>query len=296
MAETDTAAAEAEGGEEQKEARSMSREELQKVSRGESERREEEEAEEETGEKSGGEAEGETTGEGEVDTRDQEIEELRTLLKKRDADVKEQQRVLDKFGTELGVLRKQAPEDVKAEIKRIQELYIEDPVEGHKALREHFKKEEDAAVEAQEQEAAKLIETNRRNIHAAIEGFEENQADHVTSFAELMAADGAPVEVVEKFKVNPYIMDSTTMFNLSKRVAAQTEITDLKAQLEAKDTEIEGLKKQSGQVLSNIEKAAKKKTLSGKEGGGAASTNLYEDKPVTNLSRDELKKLARGEK
>lgn len=213
-------------------------------------------------------------------------EKYERLLKK----AENQDKFFDRVGTEVGLLRKRTPEQEREELEKIRDAYIEDPVEGHRLMQEYQDKQNKAKDLEKEYEANQMIERNRESISKLLPEFKE---DSIEELSKLMAEDGAPEEALRAFKAQPYLMDQATLYNLYKRNDLTREVTTLKEQLEAKEKEIEALKKKPDELLDNIEKASKVKTLTNSASGNK-NTQAPDEKSVHRMSREELKKLAAG--
>lgn len=255
---------------------------------GEGEKKEEEEKKEGGEEDPKGEKdEGEGDPEKDTITRE-EFDTLKTenarLLKK----AVNQDKFFDRVGTEVGLLRKRTPEEDIAELDRIRDIYADDPIEGRKAHDEYLANQTRAEEVDREVSVNQMVEANREGIAISIPDFETNQSETIGELATIMAADGAPPEAVEKFKAQPYLMDQATLFNLHQRNVAVKANTAKDTEIEGLKAEIEELKKKPDQMLSRIEQASKGKTMTGKSGGAAKDTKMYNLKPASEMTMEEL--------
>lgn len=281
--------------------REMSREQLRELASGGHETvsddvSEESEGEEENTQESSEEgAEDSSPPEGddqkEEEPKDNDYEATIASLQER---IEQQSKLLDKFGTEVGLLRKQSPEDEKAKLEAIRDLYLDDPVEGHKAMMAHFREQEKIEKQGREEEFKNIIAENRNIITSSIKDFEKNLDGNVSEIAELMKEDGADSTTINAFKENPYVIDGSVLFALHKRNEVVRENKALKDQLAEKEKEVETLKKKPGQVLDSIEKATSIKPLSGRSGSTSAMGKNNNPVKVTQLSREDLKRIANG--
>lgn len=216
--------------------------------------------------------------------------ENKRLLKKSE----NQDKFFDRVGTEVGLLRKKTPEEDKVELERIRDLYIDDPVAGHKAMVDFNANQEKAETVGREVEVNRRIETNKTGIESLIPEFEANQSEIVEELAGLMTEDGAPAAAVEAFKEQPFLMDQATLYNLHLRNTAGKESKEKDIEIADLKTQIEELKKRPGELLSNIEKASKNQTLTGKSAGAVPANSATVTKPVSKRSNTELDKLING--
>ncbi len=222
-----------------------------------------------------------------------EIKALKEELRASNERIEQQSKLLDKFGTEVGILRKTSPEEEKARLDEIREAYLMDPIEGDRLLREYREEQKVAEKKSRDDELASIFEKNRKVVSSSIEDFESDS--NIAEIAEIMEADGASKETIDAFKHNPYILDGSTLFALHKRNEALNEVKTLTEQLAERDTKIAELEKKPGEFVDRIANAVKTRPLSGKEGSSSSSNGSQSvPKKVANLSRAELKKLAHG--
>jgi len=213
--------------------------------------------------------------------------ENKRLLKK----TENQDKFFDRVGTEVGLLRKKTPEEDKVELERIRDLYIDDPVAGHKAMVDFNASQEKAETVGREVEVNRRIEVNKTGIESLIPDFETNQSEIVEEIAGLMTEDGAPAAAVAAFKEQPFLMDQATLYNLHLRNTIGKESKEKDAKITELETQIEELKKRPGELLSNIEKASKNQTLTGKSAGAVPANSTTVQKKPAKMSRAELKKI-----
>lgn len=218
--------------------------------------------------------------------------ENKRLLKK----TENQDKFFDRVGTEVGLLRKKTPEEDKVELERIRDLYIDDPVAGHKAMVDFNASQEKAETVGREVEVNRRIEVNKTGIESLIPDFEINQSEIVEEIAGLMTEDGAPAAAVAAFKEQPFLMDQATLYNLHLRNTIGKESKEKDAKITELETQIEELKKRPGELLNNIEKASKNQTLTGKSAGAVpnSAANISTQKPTGSMTNAELDKILNG--
>jgi len=204
----------------------------------------------------------------------------RESLKRR---IDNQEKMIARFGTEVGLLRKRSPEEERVELERIRDVFIEDPVEGQKALDEYNKRKTNAETLSQEASQRQREVSNRTAILEHVPDF-ENTIDAISS---ILKEDGVPENSIEGFKTNPYILDHTTLFLLNKRAGLANELQTARTEIEQLKAENEKLKSKPEELVDKIEKAARQKPLTGKTSGAAPETP-YGDKLVTQMSNEEL--------
>lgn len=283
---------------------SLSKEELSALARGEK-TEETSEADEETAGDEGGEeneegldegAEGDESskGDGQEEEGDEEgetVSELKTFIEKQNERLEQQSKLLDKFGTEVGLLRKTSPEEEKARLDEIREAYLEDPIEGDRLLQAYREEQKATETQSRNDELAEIFERNR-SVVATTENFDSES--NISEIAEIMKTDGASADTLEAFKENPYVIEGSTLFALHKRNEVVKELASVKEQLAESEKTIAELKKKPGEVLSKIEEASRSKTLTGKDGSKSSGGADQTVKPVVNMSRADVKKLAHG--
>ena len=218
------------------------------------------------------------------------VAENKRLLKK----AENQDKYIDRVGTEVGLLRKKTPEEDKVELERIRDIYIDDPIAGQEAYAEYKANQDKAETVGREVEVNRRIETNKTGIESLIPEFETNQSEIVEELAALMTEDGAPAAAVAAFKEQPFLMDQATMYNLHLRNTIGKESKEKDAKITELETQIEELKKKPGELLSNIEKASKNQTLTGKSAGAVPANSATITKPVSKRTNEELDKLING--
>jgi hypothetical protein len=220
-----------------------------------------------------------------------EYEKIRADLEKERIRRENQDKLLARLGTELGILRKSTPEDEAVKLQEIRDLYWQDPVEGHHAL-ETYRAEQRSKDDAlhQQQFIAK-IEENKTNVLRWTPDFESA----IDDMAALVEQDGADPQSVSVFKQNPYLLDPTTLYNLNARAKLHRENTDLKTRLEILEKENIELKKKPGDLVSKIEKAVNQPiTLTAKSGGGKSADSTITDKPAYRMTSAELEAYRRS--
>lgn len=204
--------------------------------------------------------------------------------------VKNQDKLLAKLGTELGLLRKKTPEEENAEIETIRDAYLVDPINGDRLLtayKEQKKKEESVAAQHQFLQTAKEV---REEIIKDIPAFEENLA----GIAELIKEDGADESTVNAFRQSPYIFGREVLINLAKRNEAIKKLKSAEGEIAKLKEENEEWKKRPDEMLKKIEKAAGTSVLSAKSGGAGHGMSEGKSKTTLTMSREELQKQARG--
>jgi len=207
------------------------------------------------------------------------VAERETLKRRAD----NQDKLIARFGTEVGLLRKKSPEEERAELERIRDVFIDDPVEGQKALDDYNKKKVETDNLARESTLMQQETANRTAILGHVPDFENTIGD----MAAMLKEDGVPEASIEGFKVNPYVLDHTSLFLLNKRAALAIQLKTVKSELEQLKTENERLKTKPEELANKIEKASKQKPLTGKTAGAAMETP-YGDKLVTQMTNEEL--------
>ncbi|MCC7212520.1 MAG: hypothetical protein IT451_11865 [Candidatus Brocadia sp.] len=225
----------------------------------------------------------------EIPSREKEYEEeiqgLNTEVEKLRKRTENQQKFFDRIGTELGLLRKQLPEDEKRELEKVRDAFAEDPIKGMSAYKEYegkIKEREDFINKVQVEEKAEQVKENLSNL---VKDFETK----IDEIAELLKEDGASADTIRQYKENPYVYGEEINLNLYKRTISRSEVKKLNSEVEKLRQENEELKKKSGEIFDNIEKASNSSTISSKTTtSNVVDTNLLKKDPWT-MSRAELK-------
>jgi type II secretory pathway component PulJ len=201
-----------------------------------------------------------------------EVEKLRKRVEAQDRFIQQQ-------GTEIGLLRKQNPPDYAAKIQEIRNLYLTDPVAAHEAQVQltqeiNSAREQEQAVRMQEE-----VVKNRQIVTSLAPDFESNIED----LSALIVEDGAPVEYVNNFKQNPYLLNAETLYQMHKRVVYKRENAVLKTENAQLKQQIEELKKKPDELLKRVEEAGKQ-LVTGKTGGTSTGRDTAIIKPVWQMS------------
>ena len=214
-----------------------------------------------------------------------EYEKLKTDLDKERVRRENQDKLLSRLGTELGMLRKNTPEEEAAKLQEIRDLYWQDPVEGHKALEAYREEQKRKGEDLEKQAFVARVDENKANVLKWTPDFEST----IDDMAKLVEQDGADPQSVSMFKQNPYVLDPTTLYNLNARARLAKENTDLKTRIDALEKEVGELKKKPGELVEKIEKAVSQPSpVTAKTGGGKGADSPITPKPVWQMTRAEL--------
>jgi len=228
----------------------------------------------------------------ETPTPDPEKDALKAEVEKLRKKAENQDKLLAKVGTELGILRKRTPEEERAELQKIRDAFDVNPVEGDRLLSDY--KQRRAAEESAGREIAATAHAEKtKGIVHQIAPEVEQAIDEI---AGLLKGDGLDDKIVDNFKANPYAFDADLLISLHKRAvtareltAARTELETARVELEKLKTENAELKKKPDSLLKKIEDAAKHRPMKADTGGAVKGDGLYvADKPVSRMSREEL--------
>lgn len=204
--------------------------------------------------------------------------------------VANQEKMIARFGTEVGLLRKKSPEEERVEVERIRDIFLDDPDKGQEALNDYNKRKSDAEkLEKDTLFQQQMIET-KNTVIKYIPDF-ENALDDM---AEVLKADNVPADVIEGFKKNPYVLDHTTLYALNKRAHLVKENTDFKTEIEKLKEENKKLKAKPGELARNIEAASKQKPITAKPEGADVIEDLYSGKIPSQMTKEELDKAMEG--
>lgn len=202
-----------------------------------------------------------------------------------------QDKLINRMGTDIGLLRKKTPEEEQAELERIRNVYLEDPVAGHEEYEKFRLKKAEEEKEQRLQDTYRRAEETRTAVNAAIPDFETVLDDIVG----LLSEDNVSPETIKYFKSTPYAYSAETLFNLYKRNELAKQNAALKNEIETLKKEQEELKKRPDKILRNIEDAARTQTITARSAGAHVNSNEdIPNKPVSRMTREELNKILGG--
>lgn len=266
----------------------MSREDLDlAMSQSENEAEVEQEKEIKKAQTDGKEVKAEPEKKEETPAIDTKMQELLTENEKLKGRVDNQEKMIARFGTEVGLLRKKTPEAERAKLNEINELYLTDPTAGMEAYQAYKQELANADRNAQEIQATAVIERNKSMTTKMIPDFDKQ----LTEISELLTADGLGKDVVDNFQKNPFVFDPDVLISLQKRNIAHRENLTLKAEIEQLRNENEELKKKPGMLLKKIETASKQRPMTG-DTGGAAKQDAIPSKPIHLWTNEELNRAS----
>jgi DNA repair exonuclease SbcCD ATPase subunit len=205
-------------------------------------------------------------------------------LKKR---TENQQKFFDRIGTEVGLLRKQLPEEEKKELEAVRDAFSEDPIKGMAAYKEYeakTKERENLINKVQVNEQSSKV---RDNLISLAKDFDTK----IDEIADLLKEDGASVETIRQYKENPYVYGEEINLNLYKRTLSKSELKKIALENDTLKKENEALKKKSGEIFENIEKASNSTPISSKATSPSISDVNILKKDPWSMSRAELKQV-----
>lgn len=218
-----------------------------------------------------------------------ELEALKAEHEKLKGRWENQEKLISRFGNEIGLMRKMTPEQTRIELDRIRDVWREDPIAGDEEMRKfRFRQQEDAHKE----EAARIIQ-KVSSTKEALKQFVPEFDSGIDDLAGLIKEDGAGDEYVKAFRENPYLLDHTTLYNMHHRARLSKEVAGLKAELETLKIENEALKKKPGEMLKKIEDASRFKPESAANKGAASQSGTLYDKLPAKMTSEELKVAAK---
>lgn len=226
----------------------------------------------------------------EIPLKEKEYEEkihgLNSEIEKLKKRSENQQKFFDRIGTEVGLLRKQLPEDEKKELENVRDAFAEDPIKGITAYKEYQEKVKERENFINQVQIQERTDRTRENLTFYAKDF-DSKIDEIT---ELLKEDGASADVIRQYKENPYVYGEEINLNLYKRTLDKAELKKLNSEIENLRKENEELKKKSGEIFENIEKATGTTPISSKmtTPGIINSTDLLKKDPWK-MSRAELK-------
>ena len=212
--------------------------------------------------------------------KDAEIQKLR-------AQIQENQKYIDRQGTEIGELRKkvtQPPPATEEEKEQKNAGFFDDP---GKAVKETVNETLDEREEKDAKAKADAMEFRAGNERAVLEQIPEFN-ELVGDIAELAKADGFSEEHLVMFKRDPFLTsEPAILINYARTAKAKREIATLTSKVGDLQTQI---KSRGEDVIKKIEAASKAgKPLTGKTPGTPRSEPGHiPDEAIPNLSDAEL--------
>lgn len=181
-----------------------------------------------------------------------ELEKLKLENEKYKKQLKDKDDFINRRNAEVGLLRKQLKERKEALMNEdlSDEEIMENPKEAIKKALE--RKEQIKALEEEEQKLD--IEDIRARNREIIDRLVPNFEDVTPNIAEVLASDGAPPEMIERFSSDPALtIPPAVIFQLSKRAELQARIAELEAKLaQSKDA--------PKKIIDNIQKFSQSKS------------------------------------
>jgi chromosome segregation ATPase len=208
---------------------------------------------------------------------DEKIEVPKTEFEKLQAQVAQQEEFIQRRNNEVGSLRQQiiALERQEQALTKsedeINELYLDNPA---KAI--------------QEQQELSRIQDQRRYIQeletkASLLQSDPQFEEKVGEIAELMVQDGYDPASVQKFKTNPYWVDSNVTRTYVAKVAQNRELADLRGK-------VESLTKKPQDVARKIEAAANSGvTLNASSSGTTGGEVVVTSETVESMTSEQRK-------
>lgn len=172
--------------------------------------------------------------------------------------------------TEIGELRKQLKEAIQKKSEGLQEKFLEDPVAASKQL-DAIKQHEQELQALDSQEA--VLQHIQRTYQVVTQHIPENELN-VEAMAKSLEADGLDKSFIQTFMQNPYAQaHGETIIQLNKRAVAESRLQEAVGVIQQLVAENEKLKKRTGSVLSNVEKASRQTPSVTASNGGALPTS-----------------------
>lgn len=212
------------------------------------------------------------------------VEELRRKTENQDA-------LLARLGTELGLLRKAAPEEERQKLQEIRDLYLEDPVAGQDAYEAYKVERTQLAIAQREAQLAQYEAKTKEELGRYTNDFETA----INDIGEVLTADKVPADIIADFKRHPYRYPPDFLHSLQQRAKltkVNSALASENAQLKAKVADLE---KKPDSLLQRIEQASRQRGMTAKT-GGAATVEIAtpNNQQIHELSQEELRKLAYG--
>jgi hypothetical protein len=204
-------------------------------------------------------------------------------LKKRDEQLAEKEKFIQRQGNELGDLRKKvyAP-PTAAETEEIRSKMLEDPYNTIKEINARIKGEEGTtSPDNNSQDVGdREIKENAVNNKMAVTKVYPNASEYFDDICKIVEEDGMPEENIAKFKANPWNEPPVLMLSLIKRVEDRRRATKLEA-------EITSLKSNKDDILKRIEETANQhKSIT--DGEGEDNKNNTKERTIADWKDEEL--------
>lgn len=211
------------------------------------------------------------------DVVDEKVEISKSEWDKMKSQVSQQEEFIQRRNNEVGDLRQQLGtldqqrQQLSKTDDELNDLYIDNPAQ---AIRE----QNELGRVNEQMRYVQELETKASILHA-----DPQFEDKVEEMAQLMVADGYDPASVQRFKSNPYWVDSATSMSYAKHVGQERRIKAL-------ETNNESLKQKPGEVARNIEAAAKGGvTLTASTGGTNGGEVVVTSEMVESMSSDQRK-------
>lgn len=217
------------------------------------------------------------------DKKDTEKNPLEDRLKKLEEALEAKNKLFDKLGTEVGLLRKKTPEEDKAEIQRIRDLYETDPIEGNKAWEEYKNSQLREKKLEETQALLETVEKTRDVVGRSIPGFEGD----VSAMGDYLSSLGYGENNVNEFKRNPYSVDPATLYFIHKAYKGKHDYDSILTERDSLKSELDSLKEKFKTSIDKIEKGSKSETIKSRS-GSPTKTKTDEKLPVHSRKYDEL--------
>lgn len=235
----------------------------------------------------GDEDQGENQDEPTLEERLAKLEEDNKTLSKR---VKDKDVFIEQRNAEIGKMRKQIRDKQLAEMPDEVDVnsdeFFDDPVKATQAIIE-AKEKKKALLEEEETEH---VEQMKSKLKQQVLSYEPAYEEKVPGIIEILKADEAPAEIIEKFKENPYsFFNSAVTLQLVKRNILTKRVAELEAQL----AEAKG---EPAKIIAKVNQYGKNKSKvttsrpAAKIGGKDPMANLTQ-KDIDNMSYEELAEL-----
>lgn len=200
---------------------------------------------------------------------------------------------IQRQANEIGLLRKQNPQEVREQIQAIESEYDRIYAEQGKFAADQFwkgieRQREEAIAEQQTVNNIKQMKQTRERVLADTPTFESSIGD----IADVLKDDGFKDEFIEQFKQSPYAIEYGELRLLHKAATYRKESVSQKKEIETLKAKIAELEKKPAEIIDKINNATK--SVTGKSSGTSAPNGKVIDITALNprrLSYQQLKEM-----
>ena len=207
--------------------------------------------------------------------------------------VASKEQFIQRQANEIGLLRKQNPQEVRDQIQAVEAEYDRIYAEQGKFAADQFwkgiERQREAAIEEQRTvQNINHMKQTRERVIADAPTFETSIGD----IADVLKDDGFKDDFIEQFKQSPYSIEYGELRLLHKAANYRKESVSQKQEIETLKAKIAELEKEPGNIIEKINNATK--SVTGKSSGTSSPNGKVLDITTLNtrrLSYQQLKEM-----